>query len=291
MIEWCSRKNIRLVLFFLPVIVLLTAVATGAQETADDPIIRITELKNEYAQKAEGEDDREKLAALALAYSGRVWSLAGRSLAEKYGRTEELSRLIQLEKNLEDADRADFNEMGLAGIRLMYEALATSAVVKSTADMDSGVLNEARTIDGDVALKTNGEKDPSYAIAVLMNGTMSMLALNTRLANTKSGVDKNVRGIFDDATMGAKAVNNRDDLHFHGRLLLLTLNGAKAGVRLCESYALALDRQLIRETGPILDTWRKKLETDLTPPAEMAVTLTALAELSFPTAMTQIQRW
>lgn len=269
-------------------LVVFTAVA-GAQ--GDAPGKAIDDLQAEYIRRVERENQPDRLSAHAAAYSGLAWCQAARYLADQNNRRDDVVRLDRLELEVE-ATRGSPSRFRLqSGLRLKYEALQIAAAVRAAMNKDTAALDEIRNMDEHLALQAKRYEDPAWTTATLTNGVVGLLALNVRLARPSDTVLEETRRLFAHATRSAQDINGRTDLHHQSRLMLLTLNSARAAVDLERLLALSLEPDLKPQMDALVDEWHAQLLSHPGPQPGLIVTWNVLALFSFPTAQAAARRW
>ncbi|MBW2624179.1 MAG: hypothetical protein JRD68_14820, partial [Deltaproteobacteria bacterium] len=113
------------VLFFLSCFVQNSRAATETDREAG-----LAALEAEFIEKITSKHDAEEVLVLAALYAGRIWEIAARGLAERYGieRAGKYLERVDIEaKSQAEGAQSNYLRRQMMGMRLYYES--TRAVV------------------------------------------------------------------------------------------------------------------------------------------------------------------
>ncbi|MFH1134936.1 MAG: hypothetical protein V1816_02490 [Pseudomonadota bacterium] len=273
-------------------VVIVLAVSGAARASTPEPRTtafqaRLSTLRLEFADKVSRTNDQEELCALALIYVGKIWAASTIALAE---RSRSLQTLAQMEQAEQDFKR-DLKknrrpeDKQLAALRLLYRSAAETALVLASRRNDKAAVDEIKNFEATVQKNILAARGSRFqSMVALSQGALGILALTGRSISGKVQpfllIEQEVKKVMEKG----REIEQRKDIHARGKLFLIAVNNLVGCFKLVCLLGLAMDEASFPEIEAIRKSWQKNTGQGTSPARTWAVTLTALAEASFPLA-------
>ncbi len=274
---------------------LLLAGAQSSVQAGDsliDPAGELMALRDSYVGRVKKTEDPDQLAAMSLVASARAWALVARQLNEKYNYSEPLAAFGLIEADLQRrlSETAAPRDRQRLGLELLYRAVTESGKGLARARGDKATLSEIAAIEDGVERVFQPGASYAHSLVTLSGGTMSMLALVIRSVDARHVFTTSLNSAMTERVREARLITERQDIHMRGKLYLMALNNIRGCFTMVYLLNLAVDERLSPKAGSIYNAWRNNIAEKESPTVQLAVTLTAMAEATFPVTIALVRR-
>ena len=147
---------------------------------------------------------------------------------------------------------------------------------------DNLTFREVTTIKKHMEQTRDPERIKIHSMVAWSNGIVALLPLAIRSTDQGRHYYNQVEKEMEKSVARTKAIGDRKDIHYRGRLYLLALNNFRTCFNLICLFNLAVDKRSAARIEPIKKAWLENTGRKRSHDLDLVVTLTAVAEASFP---------
>jgi hypothetical protein len=267
---------------------LATALTGQSWAQNDQPLLeaRLESLKTEMEAELERVRDQKNVSALALKYAASAWALAAEARAKPnapFSATAKLSELTQIWANR----TATWTSRETLGLKLYFDSLVALALGLAAEDKNSDwVYKELNSLiiatraEPKTLPPANHEPDSRV---VWSNRLAALTPILVRLKCPEKG--EALIEFQNGLVNRARAIAERRDVHYQGRMELLFLNNAKAITDLNFLLAQSPLSPFMTEALTLEEEWAKERKEATNSLADqISLSWLTTAQLSIPLA-------
>ncbi|MBU2551142.1 MAG: hypothetical protein KKB20_22210 [Proteobacteria bacterium] len=276
-------SRIGLVLF----LVLSCSLPVRAENDARDYPAELAALRTEFVKVVRRSEAPELLAGTVLSYTARAWALGVQRLAERYHRPaekRELENRVRSYLHRLDSARRPEDRQALS-MELLYDSLESMAGLLAARRRNRFTGAEIRSVAEKVEQSLDEDRSTGFRLVTLGHGCLSLLALSIQTLDSSGQFSDQINMEMNLRVGRTREIRKRKDLHNQGRYFLM----AQSNFRGCFNLVCLFNLAWNPRSAPEVESIKASLERHLTgkdrPARNMILILTALAEASFPAAM------
>jgi hypothetical protein len=243
---------------------------------------RLGQLKAELENEIAAAKAQKIVSALALKYASQAWALAAQARALEDSPWSAEERLESLNQKWADKS-ASWMAKETAGLRLYFESLAALCLSHAQDDRASWAF-----ADIDSIIKESSRSAPFAAreAEARLYWSNRLTVLAPVMIRLKAREQSQFQGEIQKSLVDkARAIAERRDIHYQGRMELLYFNNAQALARMNFLLAKSPASPLAGEAQSLEAAWEEQIKAANASLADqIALTWLTSAQLSFPLA-------
>lgn len=261
------------IIFFLP--------SPGQTAGADS----ILAFQQELTTRIESENDPDMMMALVALYTGLSWKETALTLAGLSPGPQELEFLKKLEPDYPkqfNSRKISSVEKQIIGLTLLYRSVGAVAGVLAIQQENRLALAQLVALERKLAKSLTKSEGEMRSVVSLTKGIMTMLALCFRSLDNGHQFLSKVNQELNKRVEKAELIRVRTDIYNYARLFLWAENNIEGCFELVILLNEAVDSKLRAKVRPIHQAWLNHSKKNPQPSQALILSMTALAEASFP---------
>ncbi len=251
-------------------------------------------LKAKFIKEITSSDDPEVVLAIAVLYAGRIWEIAARGLAERFGEKEAYEYVERIEAENTDEVKnvtSDYLQFQVMGMKKYFQSTRAVAGILAFKRASPEDLLRVKSIEERLNQIIRSEKVGMEVMVSFARGTMIMLSLIIRFIDEDHRFTSQVNEELEFRVRQTEAIRARTDIHNYSKLFHSAVNYSRGGFRLIYFLNIYMGGKPLSEVTFIHNTWKEQIRSeDNTSIRAIAVDLTATVEASFPLVEALIKR-
>ena len=242
----------------------------------------VLNLKKQYSQAVASSINPDELSALALEAVGRTWLVAARYLAIRVDESA-LHQVELLENRYKDETSRGrtIRNKQLAGLTLAKDAIQQAASLMALLEGNRETWRKITLFSEPASTGAAEAESKMESMVVLSQSVRNLLALTLEAAGEGDKYQAHAHRTMEVTDRELKAIEARPNLHQQGRTFMRVLANLKGCFKITYLCNLAIDEALVAQVEPVRRVWERHTNKGWTSRTELAVTTTALAEITF----------
>lgn len=251
-------------------------------------------LKAKFIKEITSSDDPEVVLAIAALYAGRIWEIAARGLAERFGQKEAYEYIERIEtENTDEMEsvESDYLQFQVMGMKKYFQSTRAVAGILAFKQATPEDLLQVKNIEEWLNQIIRSDKVGMEVMVSLARGTMIMLSLIVRFIDEDHRFTSQVNEELEFRVRQTESIRAWTDIHNYSKLFHSAVNYLRGGFRLIYILNMCMGGKPLSEVTFIHNTWKEHIRSeDNTSIRAIAVDLTAAAEASFPLVEALLKR-